>query len=42
VINGIDDAPEFDLFIPRSYAVSFWEWMTDAAMEFGYKVIASP
>ena len=42
VINCIDDAPEFDLFIPRSYAVSFWEWITDAAMEFGYKVIASP
>lgn len=41
MINCIDDAPIFDLFVPRSYAVSFWEWITDAATEFGYKVIAS-
>ena len=22
----------------RSYAVSFWEWITDSAREFGYRV----
>ena len=41
LINCIDDEPIFDLFVLRSYAVSFWEWTTDAAKEFGYKVIAS-
>ena len=38
LINCIDDEPLFDLFILRSYAVSFWEWTTDAAREFGYRV----
>ena len=42
MINCIENASTFDLFVPRSYAVSFWEWMTDASMEFGYKVIAAP
>ena len=41
LINYIDDEPLFDLFVLRSYAVSFWEWTTDAAQEFGYKVIPS-
>ena len=41
LINYIDDEPTFDLFVLRSYAVSFWEWTTDAAQEFGYKVIPS-
>ena len=39
LINCIDDEPVFDLFVLRSYAVSFWEWTTDAAREFGYRVI---
>ncbi len=38
LINCIDDEPIFDLFILRSYAVSLWEWITDAAGEFGYRV----
>jgi len=41
LINYIDDEPTFDLYVLRSYAVSFWEWTTDAAREFGYKVIPS-
>ena len=40
LINCIDDVPIFDLFVMRSYAVSFWEWMTDAAGEFGFRVDA--
>lgn len=31
----------FDLYLLRSFAVSFWEWLTDAAAEFGYSVDAS-
>ncbi len=41
LINCIDDEPIFDLFVSRSYAVSFWEWITDAAREFGYRVVTS-
>ena len=41
LINCIDDEPIFDLFVLRSYAVSFWEWITDAAREFGYRVAFS-
>ena len=40
LINCIDDAPVFDLFVLRSFAVSFWEWLAGAAAEFGYRVDA--
>jgi sarcosine oxidase subunit gamma len=29
----------FDLFVFRSFAVSFWEALTDAALEYGYQVM---
>ena len=38
LINCLDDEPIFDLFVLRSYAVSVWEWITDSAGEFGYRV----
>ncbi len=41
LIICVDDAPIFDVFVLRSYAVSFWEWITDAAKEFGYRVTSS-
>ncbi len=28
----------FDLYVPRSYALSAWEWLIDAAAEFGCRV----
>ena len=28
----------FDLYVFRSFGLAFWEWITDAALEFGYKV----
>lgn len=31
-------ADKFDLFVFRGYAQSFWDWLTDAAYEFGYEV----
>jgi sarcosine oxidase subunit gamma len=34
-----DDA--IDVYVARSYALDFWEWLTDAAAEFGY-VVAGP
>lgn len=34
------DATTFDLYVFRGFAVSFWEWITDAAEEFGPAVLA--
>lgn len=28
----------FDLYCPRSYARSFWHWLTEACAEYGYRV----
>lgn len=30
----------FELFVFRGFAVSFWEALTDAALEYGYQVVA--
>jgi sarcosine oxidase subunit gamma len=38
LIHRIDDAV-FDVFVARSYALDFWQLMTDAAREFGYHVL---
>ena len=32
------EAEVFDLFVFRGFALSFWEWLTDAALEYGYQV----
>lgn len=42
LLHCVDDNPTVDLYVARSYAVSFWEWLTEAAAEFGYRVAASP
>lgn len=34
------DETTFDLYVFRGFAVSFWEWITDAAEEFGPAVMA--
>lgn len=28
----------FEIYVPRSYAVSFWTWLTESAFEAGYTV----
>ncbi|WP_179953873.1 sarcosine oxidase subunit gamma [Denitrobaculum tricleocarpae] len=33
------DETTFDLFVFRGFAVSFWEALTDAALEYGYEVM---
>lgn len=40
LLHLVDDGPIFDLYLPRSYAASFWEWLADSAAEFGYRVTA--
>ena len=32
----VDDAPTYELIVPRSFAVAFREWFDEAAAEFGY------
>ncbi len=41
LLHGVDDSPTVDLYVARSYAASFWEWLTEAAAEFGCRVAAS-
>ncbi len=31
----------FDIYIGRSYALYFWEWLTESAAEFGYKIASA-
>lgn len=37
-----DDEPVYDVAVARSFACSFWSWLTEAAAEFGYAVEAAP
>lgn len=34
----VDDAPTYDIAVPRGYAASFWRWLAGSAAEFGYVV----
>lgn len=36
--EGDAERPVYDLYVARGYAVSFWEMLTDAAAEYGYRV----
>jgi sarcosine oxidase subunit gamma len=38
LLHAVDDAPSFDLYLPRSYALSVWEWLLEAAAEYGLRV----
>jgi len=38
-IDMLDDAPTYQVSVPRSMAGSFWSWLTASAAEFGYDVI---
>jgi methylglutamate dehydrogenase subunit D len=34
----VDQTPTYELIVSRSFAVSFWQWLTDSAAEFGYRI----
>lgn len=38
IIHRISDTDDFNLYAPRSYAGSFWQWLIDAAAEYGYRI----
>lgn len=39
LLHLVDEAPTFDVHVPRGYALAFWEWLADSAGEFGYRVL---
>ena len=38
----IDAVPTYEFAILRSFAIAFWEWILDAAAEFGVAVRQAP
>ena len=38
--DGSDGTPVFEIYVARGFAVSFWDWLTEAATEPGYRVVA--
>ena len=40
VLLHLRDHGRFDIYCARSYAQHLWHWLTEAAAEFGYEVIA--
>jgi heterotetrameric sarcosine oxidase gamma subunit len=38
LIHAVDDAPSFDIYVARSFALTVWEWLTESAAEYGYRV----
>ncbi|GBU18757.1 MULTISPECIES: sarcosine oxidase subunit gamma family protein [Methylobacterium] len=38
----LDDAPTYELAVPRSFAGSFWGWLTESAAEYGCEVRGLP
>ena len=32
----------YELYLPRTFAVSIWEWLIDAALPFGYEIVVGP
>jgi heterotetrameric sarcosine oxidase gamma subunit len=34
----VDETPTYEFIVSRSFAVGFWEWLTDSAAEFGYLI----
>jgi heterotetrameric sarcosine oxidase gamma subunit len=38
LIHAVTDDPVYDLYLPRGFALSAWEWLSDAAAEFGCRI----
>jgi sarcosine oxidase, subunit gamma len=34
LLHAVDEAPSFDLYVARSYALTVWEWLTESATEY--------
>jgi heterotetrameric sarcosine oxidase gamma subunit len=38
LVHAVDDAPSFDIYVARSFGLTVWEWLTESAAEYGYRV----
>ena len=38
-VHAVDESPGFDVMVYRGYGLAFWEWLTEAAAEYGYEVV---
>lgn len=39
--DGADGEARFEVFVPRGFAVTFWEWLVEAAAERGAEVLSA-
>ena len=39
ILHQTEDTPSFDILVVASFAENLWEWLEDAAAEFGFAVI---
>ena len=40
IVHNVDsETAVFDIYITRSFALSFWHWLCDSSLEFGYQVL---
>ena len=40
VLVAVDDAPTYDLHVARTYGQYVWEWLCEAAAEYGYSTLS--
>jgi heterotetrameric sarcosine oxidase gamma subunit len=40
VLVAVDDAPTYDLHVARTYGQYVWEWVCEAAAEYGYSTVS--
>ncbi len=38
LVHAVDDAPTLDIYVARSFGLTVWEWLTELAAEYGYRV----
>ncbi len=38
ILDQVDDAPGFEIYVPRSFADYLWRWLEDAAEEYGIAI----
>jgi sarcosine oxidase subunit gamma len=38
LLHAVDEAPSFDLYLARSFALTVWEWITESAAEYGCRI----
>jgi len=42
IVHQLDDVPTYDVYVERSFADYLWHWLEDAALEYGFAVVAEP